>query len=88
LGKGGYSPTACSLNRNKKSITLDLRSSDGREALQRLLDTADVLIGNFRPGVAERRGFGYQPVRRRDPRLVYCAIAGFGSSGPYRDRPG
>jgi crotonobetainyl-CoA:carnitine CoA-transferase CaiB-like acyl-CoA transferase len=87
-GEGGYSATFCSLNRNKKSITLDLRSDEGRTALEQLIDTADVLIENFRPGVAERRGFGYADVRRRNARLVYCSITGFGSSGPYRDRPG
>jgi crotonobetainyl-CoA:carnitine CoA-transferase CaiB-like acyl-CoA transferase len=87
-GEGGYSPTFCSLNRNKKSVTLDLRSEQGREALEGLIDTADVLIENFRPGVAERRGFGYADVHLRNPHLVYCSISGFGSSGPYRDRPG
>jgi crotonobetainyl-CoA:carnitine CoA-transferase CaiB-like acyl-CoA transferase len=87
-GEGGYSPTFCSLNRNKKSITLDLRSGDGRTALEALVETADVLIENFRPGVAERRGFGFAAVHKRNDRLVYCSITGFGSSGPYRDRPG
>lgn len=87
-GGGNYSPTFCALNRNKKSITLDLRSEEGRSELLRLIDAADVLIENFRPGVAERLGFGYDAVRRRNPRLVYCSITGFGPTGPYRDRPG
>jgi crotonobetainyl-CoA:carnitine CoA-transferase CaiB-like acyl-CoA transferase len=85
---GGYSPTFCSLNRNKKSVTLDLRSDDGRAALEALIETADVLIENFRPGVAERRGFGFEAVQKRNQRLVYCSITGFGASGPYRERPG
>ena len=87
-GGGDYSPTFCSLNRNKKSITLDLRTEDGRSALLHVIESADVLIENYRPGVAERLGFGYETVRRRNPRLVYCSITGFGPTGPYRDRPG
>jgi crotonobetainyl-CoA:carnitine CoA-transferase CaiB-like acyl-CoA transferase len=87
-GEGLYSDTFCSVNRNKKSVTLDLRTAPGRERLLGLVDTADVLIENHRPGVAERLGFGYEVVHRRNPRLVYCSITGFGSEGPYRDRPG
>ncbi len=87
-GEGTYSPTFCALNRNKKSITLDLRTEAGRAALLKLLDTADVLVENHRPGVADRLGFGYEVVRSRNPRLVYCSISGFGSTGPYQDRPG
>ncbi len=87
-GGGDYSPTFCSLNRNKKSVTLDLRTGAGRAALLQLLDAADVLIENHRPGVADRLGFGYEVVRSRNPRLVYCSITGFGSTGPYQDRPG
>jgi formyl-CoA transferase len=87
-GQGDYSPTFCSLNRNKKSVALDLRTEEGRSALLRLIDTADVLIENYRPGVAERLGFGYEAVRLRNPRLIYCSITGFGPTGPYRNRPG
>lgn len=87
-GGGNYSPTFCSLNRNKKSVALDLRTGAGRAALLQLLDAADVLIENHRPDVANRLGFGYEAVRSRNPRLVYCSITGFGSTGPYRDRPG
>ncbi len=87
-GEGNYSPTFCSLNRNKKSVALNLRTEAGRAALLRLLETADVLIENHRPGVADRLGFGYEAVRSRNPRLVYCSITGFGATGPYQDRPG
>ncbi len=87
-GEGGYSPTFCSVNRNKRSVALDLRGGPGQAALARLIETSDVLIQNYRPGVAERLGFGWEQAERRNPRLVYCSLTGFGSSGPYRDRPG
>lgn len=77
-----------SVNRNKKSVTLDLKSAAGREVLGRLIDSADVLVENFRPGVMDRLGFGYEAVKQRRPSLVYCAITGFGATGPYRDRGG
>ncbi|MBS0548984.1 MAG: CoA transferase [Proteobacteria bacterium] len=77
-----------SVNRNKKSVVLDLKSAAGREVLGRLIDSADVLVENFRPGVMERLGFGYEAVKQRRPSLVYCAITGFGASGPYKDRGG
>ena len=87
-GKGGYSPTFRSVNRGKRSVGLDLRTEAGREVMGRLVERADVFIENFRPGVVERLGFGYEAVAARNPRVVYCSISGFGSSGPYRDRPG
>jgi len=77
-----------SVNRNKKSITLDLKSAAGREVLGRLIDSADVLVENFRTGVMDRLGFGYEAVNARRPSLVYCAISGFGATGPYKDRGG
>jgi formyl-CoA transferase len=86
--EGNYSPTFCSVNRNKKSVALDLRSPAGQAAMAGLIATADVLLENYRPGVAERLGVGYDEARRLNSRLIYCAISGFGSSGPYRDRPG
>lgn len=87
-GENNYSPTFCGLNRNKRSVALDLGTDEGQTALVRLIATADVLIENYRPGVAERLGFGYDAAQALNPRLVHCSISGFGSSGPYRDRPG
>jgi formyl-CoA transferase len=87
-GEDGYSPTFRSVNRNKRSLAVDLKTELGRAAAGRLVETADVLIENFRPGVADRLGIGYAETSRRNPRLVYCSITGFGSDGPYRDRPG
>jgi crotonobetainyl-CoA:carnitine CoA-transferase CaiB-like acyl-CoA transferase len=87
-GKGGYSPTFRSVNRGKRSLGLDLRSEDGRAIALELAAGSDVLIENFRPGVMDRLGLGYDAVRERNPHIIYCSISGFGSEGPYRDRPG
>ncbi|HEY5896360.1 MAG TPA: CoA transferase [Burkholderiales bacterium] len=75
------------LNRGKRSVVLDLKSGAGKAKLLGLLDSADVLVESFRPGVMDRLGFGEAAMRARNPRLVYCSISAFGSSGPYRDRP-
>jgi len=77
-----------SVNRNKESLTLDLKQPEARRILEQLLDRADVLVENFRPGTMERLGFGYQTVSARWPRVVYCSISGFGQTGPRRDQPG
>jgi crotonobetainyl-CoA:carnitine CoA-transferase CaiB-like acyl-CoA transferase len=74
-------------NRNKKSITLNLRSAEGRDILARLIAGADALVENFRPGVMEAMGFGAAELKQINPRLVTGSITGFGNSGPYRDRP-
>ncbi len=74
-------------NRGKRSICLDLKSEEGRETLWDLIDWADVLVESFRPGVADRLGFGADVVRARNPRIVYCSISAFGQNGPYRDVP-
>jgi crotonobetainyl-CoA:carnitine CoA-transferase CaiB-like acyl-CoA transferase len=76
------------LNRGKRSIRIDLKSETGRGVFERLLDDADVLLESFRPGVMERLGLGYERLRERHPRLVYCAITGYGQDGPNRSRPG
>jgi formyl-CoA transferase len=77
-----------SVNRNKKSLTLDLKSAAGREILERLIASADVLVENFRPGVMDRLGFAYAAVKQRRPSLIYCSISGFGATGPFKDRGG
>lgn len=87
-GKGGYAPPFRSVNRGKRSLAIDLRSEAGKAIALELLDRADVFVENFRPGAVDRLGFGWDVLRERNPRLVYCSISGFGSSGPYRDRPG
>ena len=85
---GGESPYFLSINRNKRSCTVDLKSDDGRAILQRLVARADVLVQNFRPGAVERLGLDYDSLAPRHPRLVYCSISGFGDSGPDAARPG
>lgn len=77
-----------SVNRNKRSLTLDLKSERGKEILWTLIGQSDVLVENFRPGVMERLGFGPGAVSAHNPRVVYCSISGFGQTGPQRDRPG
>lgn len=86
--KGGlYSPHFQTYNRNKRSIALDTAKPDDKAVFDALIASADVFIQNFRPGVAERLGAGEQELRALNPRLVYCAISGFGDSGPAKDRP-
>ncbi|GAA4613534.1 CaiB/BaiF CoA-transferase family protein [Actinoallomurus liliacearum] len=77
-----------SINRNKRSISVDLKTDKGREAVQRLADRADVVLENFRPGTAARLGFGYEELSARNPGLVYASISGFGQTGPYAERAG
>ncbi len=83
---GGESTYFMSVNRNKESITLNLKDPRGQEILHRLLARADVLVENFRPGIMDRLGFGYAPVHERYPRIVYVSISGFGQDGPARER--
>lgn len=75
------------INRGKRSVCLDLKSESGREALRDLIATADILLEGFRPGTMKRLGFGPDEVSAINPRVVYVSIAGFGQTGPYRDRP-
>jgi alpha-methylacyl-CoA racemase len=77
-----------SLNRNKRSIRVDLKSEGGREVLLRLVREHDVLLESFRPGVLDRLGVGYERLREENPGLIYCAITGYGQDGPNRDRSG
>ncbi|MCL6452808.1 MAG: CoA transferase [Alicyclobacillus sp.] len=84
----GESAAFMTLNRNKRGIVLNLQTETGRDVLWRLIDTADVLVENFRPGTMERLGFGFEAVHARQPKLVYCSISGFGQTGPWRDKGG
>jgi crotonobetainyl-CoA:carnitine CoA-transferase CaiB-like acyl-CoA transferase len=84
----GWSTYFLSVNRNKKSAAIDLKSDDGRRLLEQLIDSADVLVENFRPGTLDRLGFGVAAVRTRNPRLIYCSISGYGHDSPRRDEPG
>jgi crotonobetainyl-CoA:carnitine CoA-transferase CaiB-like acyl-CoA transferase len=75
-------------NRNKRSIALDLKSAEGKEIALKLVDRADVIAENFRPGVMDKLGFGYDALQRRKPSLIYASASGYGPSGPYAQRPG
>jgi crotonobetainyl-CoA:carnitine CoA-transferase CaiB-like acyl-CoA transferase len=85
---GGISTYFLSINRNKKSLGLNLKTEEGRRILWKLIERADVLIENFRPGVLEKLGFGYEKISAANPRTIYCSISGYGHTGPYRNRPG
>jgi crotonobetainyl-CoA:carnitine CoA-transferase CaiB-like acyl-CoA transferase len=83
-----YGPSFRALNRNKKSITLNLKQQEGRRILLRLLEKADILIENFRPETRKRLGLDYEDLCKMNPKLIHCSISGYGQSGPYRNRPG
>ena len=85
---GGEATYFLSVNRNKKSLTLNLKAPEGQTILKKLIAKADVVLENFRPGTMDRLGVGYQSLRADHPRLVYCSISGFGESGPEASRPG
>lgn len=84
----GESAYFLSINRGKESLTLDLKHAAARPVVDALLDRADVVVENFRPGTAARLGLGYDEIHARWPRIVYCSISGFGNTGPRRDEPG
>jgi crotonobetainyl-CoA:carnitine CoA-transferase CaiB-like acyl-CoA transferase len=86
-GSGGYGPPFLAFNRSKRSITLDLKNRDARGVVKRLSAKADVFIENFRPGVADKLGIGFEHLSADNPRLVYCSITGMGKDGPYAGRP-
>ena len=88
LGGPRLGPDFQNLHRNKRSLTLDLKSPDGIEIFRKLVRDADVVVENYRPDVKERLGIDYSALKAINPRLVYASISGFGQSGPYRDRPG
>ena len=85
--RNGFSASFLNNNRNKRSVALDLKNPAAREAMFRLLSTADVFVQNFRPGVAERMGLGENAVRAVAPAIVYVSISGFGDTGPYAQKP-
>ena len=84
----GQSVNLLTTGRNKRSLALDMKSAEGKEVAGRLLETADVVMENFRPGAMERMGFGYEQVKAFNPGVVYASVSGYGSSGPDRDLPG
>ncbi len=86
--KGPDSMGFLNMNRNKRSVTLNLKSKAGREVLLRMVKGADILIENYRPGAMTRLGLGYDVLKEINPRLVYTSISGFGQTGPWADRPG
>ena len=85
---GGIGTRFCSVNRNKKSITLDLKSGKGKEIFRKLASGADVIIEQFRPGVMDKMGLGYNSLRAGNERLIYCSLTGYGLSGPWLNRAG
>ena len=84
----GYGPSFRALNRNKKSVTIDLRHKKGGEILRKLLATADIFLENFRPPTRAKLGLDYEELAKLNPKLIHCSISGYGQSGPYRDKPG
>ena len=84
-GMSAYFPT---VNHNKKGITLNLKAPEGKELFLELIKDADVVIENYRPGVMDRLGLGYEKLKEINPGLIYASISGYGTYGPYKDRPG
>jgi len=85
--KGDHCAHSIAVNRGKRSIALDLKSADGRAVVQKLAAKADVVMESFRPGVISRLGFGYDDIKKVNPKVVYCSVSGFGQTGPYSKRP-
>jgi crotonobetainyl-CoA:carnitine CoA-transferase CaiB-like acyl-CoA transferase len=84
----GEMTTFLAVNRNKRSLAIDLKNSHGKEVIHELVKVSDIFLQNFRHGTADRLGIGYEELRKINPKLIYCSISGYGSFGPYRDRPG
>lgn len=86
--QAGESTYFMSINRNKRSVIIDLQRPEGQALVREMVKQSDVVIENFRPGTAERLGVGYEQLAAINPKIVYCSISGFGQTGPYRERPG
>ena len=83
---GGENSYFVSLHRNKQGISIDLKTAEGKELFFKLVEKADVVLENFRPGALEKLGLGYERARERNPGIIYCSVSGFGQDGPYRER--
>ena len=83
----GQSAYFIAMNRNKKSMTLDLKSEEGKHIFYELAKTSDVVVDNFRPGVVKKLGFGFDDLKKINPRIICCSISGYGQTGPFKDRP-
>lgn len=86
--KNGESAYFINVNRNKKGITLNMKSPEGKKIFTEMLKKADIVVENFRPGVMERLGFGYEDIKKINPAIIYGAVSGYGHTGPYSKRPG
>ncbi len=85
---GDESPCFMAWNRNKRSIAIDMKSEEGKNILYKLIEKTDVIMENFRPGVMKRLGYGYEDVKKINPKIIYCSASGWGDDGPYLSRPG
>jgi formyl-CoA transferase len=85
---GGESAYYLCVNRNKRSLTVNLKAPEGQKMTRRLADQSDVLIENYRVGTIQKMGLGYEDLKKKNPGLIYCSITGFGQNGPYKDKPG
>lgn len=85
---GSESPCFLAFNRNKRSLALDLKAPEAKEIIYQLAKESDIVVENFRPGVMAKLGFGYEDLRKVNPRIIYCSSTGYGQDGPYVDRPG
>lgn len=85
---GDESPCFMAWNRNKRSIAIDMKKEAGKKIILQLIEQADIVVENFRPGVMERLGYGYEALKKINPKIIYCSASGWGSDGPYLKRPG
>lgn len=85
---GDESPCFMAWNRNKRSIAIDMKTEAGKKIILQLIEQADIVVENFRPGVMDRLGYGYETLKKMNPKIIYCSASGWGSDGPYLKRPG